>query len=108
MTCFDANVLIEILLERQRATACKAAIEMAQRTTNGAAITMLSLDLAMYYVEKHKVALPLGEEFLRLFTWLPLAEADGHWAFAHYARDDFEDALQIACAKREACTTFVT
>jgi predicted nucleic acid-binding protein len=105
MICFDANVLIEIILGRDKALICR---EFVNKTSDDLAVTILSLDLVMYYAEKHKLNLEPIEQFLRTFLWLPLTEADAESAFQHYKADDFEDALQISCAVRESCATFVT
>ncbi len=105
MICLDANVLIDIILERQHFKACRQYIDLAK---DDMAITMLSLDLIMYYAESNKLPLRPTLQFLRLFTWLPMIEADAQWAYAHYKAKDFEDALQIACALRERCNKFAT
>jgi predicted nucleic acid-binding protein len=105
MICFDANVLIEIIVGRKYAQACKDYIDSAKEDM---ATTMLSVDLAMYYAESNKLdPIPI-EQFLRLFIWLPMTDSDGEWAFEHYANDDFEDALQVSCALREGCNKFAT
>jgi predicted nucleic acid-binding protein len=105
MICFDANVLIEVILERKNAAVCR---QYMQTANEDMAITMLSLDLVMYYAEKHKLDLSSTEQFVRLFLWLPIAEDDAESAFRLYAGDDYEDALQVSCAQREGCTSFVT
>ena len=105
MICLDANILIEVILGRKKATACR---ELIQRTTDDIAITILSLDLVMYYAEKNKLSLAPIEQFLRTFIWLAIVESDVDKAFKRYTDDDFEDALQISCALRESCTKFVT
>ncbi len=105
MICLDANVLIDIILDRQHFKACRQYIDLAK---DDMSITMLSLDLIMYYAESNKLPLRPIEQFLRLFTWLPMTDADAAWAYAHYKAKDFEDALQVACALRERCKTFAT
>jgi predicted nucleic acid-binding protein len=105
MICFDANVLIEIILERKNAKACRQYIDSAQADMT---TTMLSLDLVLYYTERNKLTIEPIEQFLRLFTWLPLTDSDADWAFRHFNGKDFEDALQVACATREGCNRFVT
>jgi len=105
MICLDANVLIEMMLGRQRANLCQKYID---QTDQDLAITLLSLDLTMYYAEAHKLALRPIEQFMRLFIWLPMIDADAQWAFEHFAGKDYEDALQVAAASREGCSRFVT
>jgi len=105
MICFDANVLIEIILGRKNAKKCQQYIDLAKEDM---AITVLSLDLIMYYAERNKLDLVYIEQFMRLFIWLPMTDTDAEWAFKQYAADDYEDALQIGCALRERCARFVT
>jgi len=103
--CCDANVLIEVILERKHSAACREYIQTAKEDL---AITMLSLDLIMYYAERNKLNLVSIEKFVRLFMWLPLTDTDAEWSFKQYAGDGFEGGLQIGCALREGCTKFVT
>lgn len=105
MICVDANVLIEIILERRRANLCQKYID---ETDQDLAITILTLDLVMYYAERHKLKLKPIEQFLRLFIWLPMTEADAELAFKSFGGQDFEDGLQLACAGREGCSRFLT
>ena len=105
MICFDANVLLEIVLERSHAGECQKYLD---NTTQDAAITALTAHLIMYFAERHKLNLEAAERLLELFVWLPLNEADIRWAIEHYKGDDFEDALQVASALREGAKKFVT
>lgn len=105
MICLDANVLIEIIIERKNAQACRGYVASVDEDMS---ITMLSLDLVMYYAEKNKLNSTPVEQFLRQFLWLPMSDSDAEWAFKHFANKDFEDALQIACATREGCSKFAT
>lgn len=105
MVCLDANVVIEIILDRHKAQVCRDYLNSVQEEV---AITVLSLDLLLYYSESKKLHLPAVEEFLRLFIWLPMTDGDAEWAFRRFEGKDFEDALQIASAIREGCGTFVT
>jgi hypothetical protein len=52
MICLNANVLIEVILERKNAAICKQYIES---TDGDMAVTMLSLDLIMHYAERNKL-----------------------------------------------------
>ena len=105
MICLDANVLIEIILGRTHAQACRDYINSVQ---DDLAIKLLSLDLLLYFAKSNKLNLPAIEEFLRLYVWLPMTDGDAEWAFRRFAGTDFDDALQIATTIREACTMFVT
>jgi predicted nucleic acid-binding protein len=108
MICFDANVLIEIILDRGRADLCRARIEKARTAKEDGSITILTFSHVMYYAEANKLNLKNVELLLRTFNLLPLIEVDVAWAGAHYQGKDFEDGLQVACALRENCSRFVT
>jgi predicted nucleic acid-binding protein len=105
MICLDANVLIEIIVGRKNAGACR---DYINKTTEDLATTMLTVDLVMYYAEGKKLDTTPIEQFQRQFIWLPLVDADAEWAFRYFANKDFEDGLQIASAKREGCGAFAT
>ena len=105
MICLDANVVIELMLKRPRWEACSRDIDSKGE---GLAMTVLSVDLAMYFAEGKKLDLDAVQGLLRQFIWLPLIEADTNLAFSMYRGDDFEDALQLAVAKREGCERFAT
>lgn len=105
MICLDVNVVLEVLLGRGNAEACRTYIASAQ---GGLGISLLTLDIVLYYAERHKLNLRAVQGFLRTFVWLPIVETDAEQAFAQFGGDDFEDALQIACAQRERCNRFAT
>ena len=104
MICVDANVVLELVQRRHRAAACEQFLSGVQ----DAAISTLTLDVVMYFVERDKLDTERIRQFLDNFLWLPVTEADMHWAFEHYSTKDFEDAVQVACALRERCSKFVT
>jgi len=104
MVCVDANVLIEVIEKRSRATVCEHFLS----NNEDKALSTLTIDLIMYFVERDKLAWRPIKTFLDSFIWLPMLDTDAHWAFEHFAGKDFEDALQIACALREGCTRFAT
>ncbi len=104
MTCVDANVLLEVIQQRSHAQVCEQFLGNA----DDKAISTLTLDLVMYFVERDKLALEPVKEFLQSFSWLPMVDADAQWAFMHFQGKDFEDALQVACALRENCSGFAT
>jgi len=101
----DANVLIEIALKRKDVDACQKYIESA---TEKLAVTMLTVDLVMYYAESNKLNLHKIRNFLKQFLWIDLTEEDGDKAFDLYEDDDYEDALQITCTMKAGCKTFAT
>lgn len=104
MTFVDANVLLEVIQKRTRLKAC----EQFLSNDKSKAVSTLALDLVMYFVERDKLAWEPVKGFLESFSWLPVTDADAQWAFMNFKGDDFEDALQVACALREGCSGFVT
>jgi predicted nucleic acid-binding protein len=105
MICVDANIVLEIIEKRKNAEICE---RFLTTVAGERAISILTLDIVMYFVEKDKIVPAPAKAFLESFTWLPVTEADAGWAFEHFDGKDFEDGLQIACAMREGCSTFAT
>lgn len=105
MICLDANVVLELLLGRKLAQACQAYIAS---TEDEIAITVLSVNIIMYYAEVKHLDLLEVKRLLHDFVWLGAIEADVAWAFQYFAGKDFEDALQLAIANREGCRSFIT
>jgi predicted nucleic acid-binding protein len=105
MICLDANIVLELLLDRKLAQTCKDYIASAK---DEIAITVLSVSIIMYYAEGKHLNLIEVERLLRDFVWLGAVEADVAWSFQHFAGIDFEDALQVAIARREGCQSFIT
>ena len=104
MTFVDANILLEVILQRTHAASCENFLGNAEDK----AISTLTLDLVMYFIERDKLPWVPVKQFLESFSWLPVVDSDAQWAFANFAGKDFEDALQVACAIREGCSKFVT
>lgn len=104
MIFIDANVLLEIILKRGRSKAC----EQLLTNDKNKAISTLAVDLVMYFVEKYKLEREPVKIFLESFSWLPVTDSDAQWAFNSYKGDDYEDALQVACAIREGCSRLAT
>lgn len=104
MIFVDANVILEVIQKRTRAKEC----EQFLRNDKNKAISVLTLDLVMYFIERDKLPWEPVKNFLESFSWLPIIDADAQWAFMNFKGDDFEDALQISCATREGCSSFVT
>jgi predicted nucleic acid-binding protein len=104
MIFVDADVLLEVIQKRTRVKECERFLS----NDKNKAISVLSLDLVMYFVERDKLPWEPVKNFLESFSWLPIIDADAQWAFMNFNGDAFEDALQVACALREGCNSFVT
>jgi predicted nucleic acid-binding protein len=106
MIVVDTNIVVEILEKRSR---LPAVLEYLKQNQNEeVAISTLTLSNVFYLLESHKVDIPTAEHLLRSYKVIPVTDKDADWAFAHYKGIDFEDALQVAAARREACIAFVT
>ena len=100
----DANVLLEILLARNKEAAARKLIE---NTRDNLYISALTAHLVVHF-GKSIVALPVLREFLADYIVLSLENADFEWAFTNIRGGDFEDALQIAVAIRNGCSQLVS
>lgn len=104
-TCFDANVLLETLLEgRKKTAAATAALIQAEE----AAISALSVHLYVYFGQKEGYTLVDLLQDLQSYPVLAIDQLTTRWAAENHQGNDFEDALQIASAVLAGCDTFVT
>ena len=104
MIFVDADVLLEVILKRAHAKEC----EQFLINDKNKAVFTITLDLFMYFVERDKLPWEPVKKFLESFNWLPVTDSDAQWSFMNFKGDDFEDALQVACAIREGCNYFAT
>lgn len=106
MTCLDVNVVMDILLGREREEVCRR--YLAVRLDEELAISSLTVSTVMYYVEKYSINAAEIQRMLERYTWLPCDSSEVKWAFENYEGEDFEDALQVACALRSKCSRLAT
>lgn len=100
----DANIILEIILERQNQQLAK---DLLCKYPDNLNISSLTAQLIIYFGQK-RVDLPVLRYFLEDYIILSLDSADFEWAFINIRNDDFEDALQLAVAIRNGCTSFFT
>ncbi len=101
----DANILLEILLDRTRQASAR---QILQRYANGVLyISALTAHLVVHFGTSVTV-LPILRQFLADYSILPLDAADFEWAFINTRTKDYEDALQLATAIRHGVSHFVT
>lgn len=105
-TLLDANILIEIVLERLKYQAVVRTITEAA-AEHKLVTSILSADLLLYYVEREKRDKAGAFNFLRSYQILDMNEADYEWATQN-DQGDFKDALQVACALRHGCKKLIT
>jgi predicted nucleic acid-binding protein len=102
----DTNIVVEILEKRSRLPVVLDYLK--QNQDEEVAISTLTLSNVFYLLESHMVEVSTAEPLLRSYKIISVTAEDADWAFSHYKGIDFEDALQVAAAKREACSAFVT
>lgn len=100
----DANILLEIVLARDKEPAAR---KILKKYAGYIYISALTAHLVVHFGTK-RVSLPVLHKFLSDYVVLPMEVADFEWAFANIRNTDFEDALQIAVAVRNGCSQFIT
>lgn len=91
-----------------RARQSQAESEVANQALNGDILTsILAVDILFYYVEKDKLDKAKAHEFISSYEILNCDKTDYLWAREH-DQGDFEDALQVACARRHGCSLLIT
>ena len=100
----DANIVLEIVLERQNQQIAK---DLLSKYSDNLNISSLTAHLITYFGQK-RVDLPVLRRFLEDYIVLPLDSVDFEWAFNNIHNNDFEDALQLGVAIRNGCTSFIT
>ncbi len=101
----DANVLLELLFHRAR---YDQVVEVLSAMRNVQfCVSVLSVDLVMYFVEIEKQSKDVAWEFLSNYRKLGTSVADIDWAHDN-DKGDFEDALQVGCARRHDCSELIT
>jgi predicted nucleic acid-binding protein len=101
----DANIALEIILERQNMQLAKDLL--LKHSDNNLYVSSLTAHLIIYFGQK-RVGLPILRQFLEDYTILSLDAVDFEWAFNNIRNNDFEDALQLAVAIRNGCSSFIT
>lgn len=106
MIVVDTNIVVEILEKRSKLPAVLDYLR--QNQDEEVAVSTLTLSNVFYLLASHKADISTAEPLLRSYKIISVTAEDADWAFAHYKGTDFEDALQVAAARREACSAFVT
>lgn len=104
MVYLDANILIEIALGRSK----YKKIEKLLSEQNNTSLSVLSVHLLVYFGLKSGIDRKLLEAIAEKHQILDVTYDDYSWAKKNCVKDDFEDALQIACAIRNGATKILT
>lgn len=105
MVFLDANILLELILPNRRSL---APILQYLEQANQTAISSLTIHLVFYFGRKVSIADTILHGVIAENTILSLERSDYEWAALYEQGQDFEDALQVACAIRSGCSEFVT
>jgi predicted nucleic acid-binding protein len=104
MPFLDANILLEIILERSNQSRAKSFLESNNENLY---ISALTAHLVTHFGQSI-VELPILRQFLGDYSILELEARDFEWAFTNIQNNDYEDALQLAVAIRNGCSQFIT
>jgi predicted nucleic acid-binding protein len=102
-TFLDTNVLLEVLLPGRP----KAQIA-AKYALRESVVSPLTAHLYIYFGTKEGFPLASLMRSLTLLKFTDLGDAQVRWAISNCQSDDFEDALQVACAVTYGSEEFVT
>ena len=92
----DANILLEILLDRKLASKCKS---LASDPANEYGISALSVHIVWYVAEKYNLPTQLVDDLLSVWALLPVTNETAQLSRNRYDGKDFEDCMQAACAE---------
>lgn len=102
----DATIIMELFFNRAKRPEVLRYME-EQGDKARYVTSILSTHILFYYVESKHINKAAAHAFLAQYGVLDINEADYLWARAN-DQDDFEDALQVACALRHGCQKFFT
>ena len=99
----DANILLEVLLPgRQKAALADKYLQ------EEAVVSPLTAHLYAYFGTKEGFPIETLTKQLAFLNYTELGDDEVRWAIANCQGDDFEDALQVACAVISGSELFVT
>lgn len=104
-TLLDANVLLEILLDRSLAPQCT---QLLLTGTGQFAISALTVHIVWYIAERYHLDTAGVSEFLTQWEIVPISQEATALAQKRYDGKDFEDCLQAASAETSDCDCIVT
>ena len=102
--CLDASVLLESVLKGRR-NASKAQQYIG---SHDVMISPLTAHLFIYFGQKDGLSLDVLLDLLLKHRFTDFGTVEIIWSAKNHQGEDFEDALQIACALTSHCKEFVT
>ena len=106
MVFLDSNILLELILDKR--TRVREVTDYLADLSDSTAISLLSVHLVMHFGRKEQVTGKRLRSLIGQNLLLDLTAEDYDWAVTNERGSDFEDALQLAIALRNGCSTFVT
>ena len=103
----DTNILMELFFRRSKYDLVMTGLLALAEQDETVCTSILSFTTLMYYVEAEKFDKKTAHKFINGFKILDMNENDYRWAEAN-DQGDFEDALQVACARRHDCAYLLT
>lgn len=100
----DANVLLESFLKGRKQD-LKAQEYIA---SHDVVISPLTAHLFVYFGQKDGLILDVLFDLLKKHRFTDCGTTEVMWAVHNIQGNDFEDALQVACAVTNKCESFVT
>ena len=101
----DANILLEVLLNRSLAPQCLTTLNDTSRQYG---ISTLTIHIVWYMAEKYNLNRDNVDDILAPWEVLPISESTIKAARGRYDGKDFEDCLQAACAEEGEYGEIVT
>lgn len=104
-TFVDANVLLEtLLIGRKKAAIAVKVLSSAENVV----ISPLTTHLYVYFGKKENHTVSVLLEDLQAYQITPMNQPVFEWAVANRQYENFEDALQVACAVLGGCDRIIT
>jgi len=100
----DASVMLELVLGRAKTSEILSKIKQFDEVC----ISMLTVHLIYYFGLKQKMSIPDLDFFIQRFKVLNLTSSSYKIAMQICQDEDFEDALQLACAFENGIKNVIT
>lgn len=102
----DTNIVLDYLYDRMRDGCAKTIVLVGQESMYEMCISILTAINVLYITKKYETRVS-PDDIARLFRILP--QDYEQYSYAQTIDiDDFEDAMQLACAVGGGCRAFVT
>ena len=102
----DTNILMELFFHRPKYNVARSAV-LSISENHIVCTSVLSVTTLLYYVESEKFDKIIAHNFIKGYRLLDMNRTDYKWAEDN-DEGDFEDALQVACARRHNCEKLLT